>query len=175
MKNFVSNFRLFEKNFLRSKVVRLLVTFAKVDVDIEALEAKKHKDLDEALAITDVDPRYFSELDARLVREKFSVRKYVEDSREILKCRLLAGQQMDDCIRIDQQFVEEQKRLDRIKVCSKFKIRNSPCLSPLPFHSHAFVQSIFFPIPATISSLHKRFRGISLEGSRGEYEKSTTR
>lgn len=86
-------------------------------MDIEALEAKKHKDLDEAIAITDVDPRYFSELDARLVREKFSVHKYVEDCREILKCRLLAGQQMDDCIRIDQQFVEEQKRLDKIKVC----------------------------------------------------------
>lgn len=85
-------------------------------MDIEALEAKKHKDLDEAIAITDVDPRYFSELDARLVREKFSVRKYVEDCREILKYRLLAGQQMDDCIRIDQQFVEEQKRLDKIKV-----------------------------------------------------------
>ena len=85
-------------------------------MDIEALEAKKHKDLDEAIAITDVDPRYFSELDARLVREKFSVRKYVEDCREILKYRLLAGQQMDDCIRIDQQFVEEKKKHEKIKV-----------------------------------------------------------
>lgn len=99
------------------RLFTIIVTFVtKVDVDIEALEAKKHKDLDEAIAITDVDPRYFSELDARLVREKFSVRKYVEDCREILKYRLLAGQQMDDCIRIDQQFVEEQKRLDKIKV-----------------------------------------------------------
>ena len=96
-----------------------------MDVDIEALEAKKHKDLDEAIAITDVDPQYFSELDDRLVREKFSVRNYIEDTREILKARLLAGQEMDDTIRIDQQFVEEQKRLDQIRVCSvKPKIFN---------------------------------------------------
>lgn len=86
-------------------------------MDIEALEAKKHKDLEEAIAMTDVDPQYFSELDGGLIREKFSVRNYVEDTREILKVRLLAGQEMDDCIRIDQQFVEEQKRLDEIKVC----------------------------------------------------------
>lgn len=86
-------------------------------MDIEALEAKKHKDLEEAIAMTDVDPQYFSELGGGLVREKFSVRNYVEDTREILKVRLLAGQEMDDCIRIDQQFVEEQKRLDEIKVC----------------------------------------------------------
>ncbi|XP_003400861.1 uncharacterized protein LOC100647161 [Bombus terrestris] len=87
----------------------------RVDVDIETLEAKKHKDLEEAIAMTDVDPQYFSELDGGLIREKFSVRNYVEDTREILKVRLLAGQEMDDCIRIDQQFVEEQKRLDEIK------------------------------------------------------------
>lgn len=105
-----------EKRMLSdTKALHQLLRSLRVDVDIEALEAKKHKDLDEAIAITDVDPRYFSELDARLVREKFSVRKYVEDCREILKYRLLAGQQMDDCIRIDQQFVEEQKRLDKIK------------------------------------------------------------
>lgn len=86
-------------------------------MDIEALEAKKHKDLEEAIAITDIDPQYFSELDDRLVREKFSIRNYIEDTRKILKARLLAGQEMDDCIRIDQQFVEEQKRLDQIRVC----------------------------------------------------------
>lgn len=148
-------------------------------MDIEALEAKKHKDLDEAIAITDVDPRYFSELDARLVREKFSVRKYVEDCREILKYRLLAGQQMDDCIRIDQQFVEEQKRLDKIKVFilnkKKKKRKNFPqsniLYNRLFFHPSVF----FFFFPATISSIHKRFRGISLEGSRGEYGTSITR
>ncbi|OAD53367.1 Coiled-coil domain-containing protein 37 [Eufriesea mexicana] len=100
---------------LKSKDSHELLRSLRVDVDIEALEAKKHKDLDEAIAITDVDPQYFSELDGRIVKEKFSVRDYVEDTRDILKSRLLAGQEMDDCIRIDQQFVEEQRHLDEIK------------------------------------------------------------
>ncbi|KOX74378.1 Coiled-coil domain-containing protein 37, partial [Melipona quadrifasciata] len=100
---------------LKTKDSHDLLRRLRVDVDIEALEAKKHKDLEEAIAITDIDPQYFSELDDRLVRETFSVRNYIEDTREILKARLLAGQEMDDCIRIDQQFVEEQKRLDQIR------------------------------------------------------------
>ncbi|XP_017884393.1 cilia- and flagella-associated protein 100-like [Ceratina calcarata] len=92
-----------------------LLRSLRVDVDIEALEAKKHKKLDEAMAITDVDPQFFSQLDSRMVKEKFCVLDYVEDNRQIFKARLLAGQQTDDCIRIDQQFVEEQRRLDDIK------------------------------------------------------------
>nr|XP_031832991.1 uncharacterized protein LOC116427140 [Nomia melanderi] len=94
------------KNLLRS---------LRVDVDLEKLEAKKHKDLDEAMAITDVDPEFFKTFDDRVVKEKFSVHEYVNDLREIFKTRLLAGQETDDCIRIEQQFVEEQKRLDKIK------------------------------------------------------------
>ncbi|KAK1124334.1 hypothetical protein K0M31_006703 [Melipona bicolor] len=100
---------------LKTKDSHDLLRRLRVDVDIEVLEAKKHKDLEEAIAITDIDPQYFSELDDRLVREKFSLRNYIEDTREILKARLLVGQEMDDCIRIDQQFVEEQKRLDQIR------------------------------------------------------------
>ncbi|XP_076753331.1 cilia- and flagella-associated protein 100 [Xylocopa sonorina] len=100
---------------LKSTDSHNLLRSLRVDVDIEALEAKKHKDLDEAMAITDVDPQFFSVLDGRVVKEKFSVSNYVEDIREIFKARLLAGQEMDNCIRIDQQFVEEQKRLDTIK------------------------------------------------------------
>ncbi|XP_043508745.1 uncharacterized protein LOC122528080 [Frieseomelitta varia] len=103
------------KGVLKTTDSHDLLRRLRVDVDIEALEAKKHKDLEEAIAITDIDPQYFSELDDRLVREKFSIRNYIEDTREILKARLLAGQEMDDCIRIDQQFVEEQKRLDQIR------------------------------------------------------------
>ncbi|CAK9801882.1 Cilia- and flagella-associated protein 100 [Anthophora plagiata] len=100
---------------LKSTDSHELLRSLRVDVDIEALEAKKHKDLDEAIAITDVDPKFFSELDGRVIKEKFSVSNYVDDIREIFKARLLAGQEMDDCIRIDQQFVEEQKILDKIK------------------------------------------------------------
>ncbi|XP_053998659.1 uncharacterized protein LOC128887143 [Hylaeus anthracinus] len=87
----------------------------RVDVEIEKLEAKKHKDPDEAIAITDVDPEFFQGLSGRVVKERFSVHTYVNDNREILKTRLLAGQALDDCIRIEQQFVEEQKRLDKCK------------------------------------------------------------
>ncbi|KOC69388.1 Coiled-coil domain-containing protein 37 [Habropoda laboriosa] len=100
---------------LKSTDSHELLRSLRVDVEIEALEAKKHKDLDEAIAITDVDPKFFSKLDGRVIKEKFSVRDYVDDIREIFKARLLAGQEMDDCIRNDQQFVEQQKILDRIK------------------------------------------------------------
>lgn len=80
------------------------------------MEAKKHKDLHEAIAITDVDPAFFKELAGRVVKEKFSVNDYVNDIRNIFKARLLAGEEMDDCILIDQQFVEEQRILNKIKV-----------------------------------------------------------
>ncbi|XP_029045393.2 uncharacterized protein LOC114877241 isoform X2 [Osmia bicornis bicornis] len=92
-----------------------LLRTLRVDVDIEALEAKKHKDLHEGIAITDVDPEFFKELAGRVVKEKFSVNEYVNDIRNIFKARLLAGQEMDDCILIDQQFVEEQRVLNKIK------------------------------------------------------------
>lgn len=85
-------------------------------MEVEALEAKKHKEPEEAIAMTDIDPEYFTELGGRPVKEKFSLREYVEDTRDIFRTRLLAGQELDDCIRIDQQFVVEQKELDRIKV-----------------------------------------------------------
>nr|XP_034180476.1 uncharacterized protein LOC117604486 [Osmia lignaria] len=92
-----------------------LLRTLRVDVDIEAFEAKKHKDLHEGIAITDVDPEFFKELAGRVVKEKFSVNEYVNDIRNIFKARLLAGQEMDDCILIDQQFVEEQRILNKIK------------------------------------------------------------
>ncbi|XP_076235040.1 cilia- and flagella-associated protein 100 [Calliopsis andreniformis] len=97
------------------KTAHELLRKLRVDVEIEALEAKKHKDPDEMIAITDVDPEYFTELTGRPVKEKFSLREYIEDSREIFRTRLLAGQELDDCIRIEQQFVLEQKKLDEIK------------------------------------------------------------
>ncbi|XP_023289730.1 cilia- and flagella-associated protein 100-like [Orussus abietinus] len=67
------------------------------------------------IAMTDVDPQYFTELRGRVVGQKFSKRQYVEDTRDVLRTRLLAGQERDECIRIDQQFEEEQRRLDKVK------------------------------------------------------------
>lgn len=87
-----------------------------VHVDIEAEEAKKHKDPNKAIAMTDVDPHYFTELSGRSVKEKFTLKQYVLDLREILKTRLLVGQEKDDCIRIDQQFEQETRRLQQIQV-----------------------------------------------------------
>lgn len=66
--------------------------------------------------MTDVDPHYFTELAGRSVKEKFSLEKYVRDLREILKTKLLVGQEKDDCIRIDQQFEQEIYLLRQIQV-----------------------------------------------------------
>lgn len=82
-------------------------------MDIE-VEAKKHKD--EAIAMTDVDPQYFTELSGRPVKEKLSLDQYIQDIREVLKTKLLVGQEKDDCIRIDQQFEQETCRLRQIQV-----------------------------------------------------------
>lgn len=92
----------------------LFRNFIQVDVEIEAEEAKKHKD--KIIAMTDVDPQYFTELSGRPVKEKFSLEQYVQDIREILKTKLLIGQEKDDCIRIDQQFEQETRRLRQIQV-----------------------------------------------------------
>ncbi|XP_046472629.1 cilia- and flagella-associated protein 100, partial [Neodiprion pinetum] len=86
-----------------------------VDVPIELEEAKTHKDPDKATAMTDVDPQYFTELRGRVIKDRSSLRTYIADTKEVFRTRLLAGQERDDCIRIDQQFDEEQKRLDKIK------------------------------------------------------------
>ncbi|XP_018314408.1 cilia- and flagella-associated protein 100 [Mycetomoellerius zeteki] len=78
-------------------------------------EAKKHKELDKVIAMTDVDPKYFTELSGRPVKEKFSLKQYIQDIREILKTKLLISQEKDDCIRIDQQFEQETRRLRQIQ------------------------------------------------------------
>jgi len=66
--------------------------------------------------MTDVDPQYFTELSGRPVKEKFSLEQYVQDIREILKTKLLIYQEKDDCIRMDQQFEQETRRLQQIQV-----------------------------------------------------------
>jgi len=66
--------------------------------------------------MTDVDPQYFTELSGRPVKEKFSLEQYVQDLREILKTKLLIAQEKDDCIRMDQQFEQETRRLQQIQV-----------------------------------------------------------
>lgn len=66
--------------------------------------------------MTDVDPQYFTELSGRPVEEKFSLKQYIQNVREILKLKYLIGQERDDYIRIDQQFEQESCRLRKIQV-----------------------------------------------------------
>lgn len=88
-----------------------LKNLAQVDV-----ETNKKKYLDKIIAMTDVDPQYFTELSGRPVREKFLLKPYIQNIREILKMKYLIGQEKDDYIRIDQQFEEESHRLQKIQV-----------------------------------------------------------
>ncbi|XP_066597298.1 cilia- and flagella-associated protein 100 [Prorops nasuta] len=86
----------------------------KVDVDLEILDAKKYKEPNEVIAMTDVDPGYFTDFGGGM-REKFSVRRYVDDLRMLFRTRLMIAQERDDCIRIEQQFAEEQTKMNLIE------------------------------------------------------------
>lgn len=87
-----------------------------VVAEAESEMTKGHIDLHGTIAMTDVDPEYFTELSGRPAKEKFSLEQYVLDNREVLRTRLLIGREKDDCIRIDQQFEEESRRLQKIQV-----------------------------------------------------------
>lgn len=87
----------------------------------EIKEKKKHKELKEIFAITDINPEYFTETAGGLVKEKFSLCQYIDDLRQILRSKLLAGEQRDLCILIEQQFDEERRRLSKIKVKQKLQ------------------------------------------------------
>ncbi|XP_015111833.1 uncharacterized protein LOC107037685 [Diachasma alloeum] len=73
------------------------------------------EDYQAPLAMTDIDPGYFTDLTGRPIREKFSGRRYVEQARQVLRARLLAGFARDDCMRIDRQFAEERRRFANIE------------------------------------------------------------
>ncbi|XP_070172084.1 cilia- and flagella-associated protein 100 [Polyergus mexicanus] len=90
----------------------------RLHIDVE-INRKKNKDSDKAIAMTDVDPKYFIELSGRPVEEKFSLKQYIENIREILKKKHLIGQEKDDYIRIDQQFEQESRRLRKIQYYSE--------------------------------------------------------
>lgn len=85
-----------------------------MDIEKKTKEAQKHSD--KIIAMTDVDSQYFTELSGRPVKEEFSLNQYIQDMRDILKTKLLIGQEKDDCIRIDQQFEHESRRLQNIQV-----------------------------------------------------------
>ncbi|KAK0168716.1 hypothetical protein PV327_002490 [Microctonus hyperodae] len=67
------------------------------------------------MAITDIDPGYFTDLAGRPIGKKFSRTRYVEQIRNVLRTKLYIGYNRDDCLRIDQQFIEEKKRFTAIE------------------------------------------------------------
>ncbi|KAG5318404.1 CP100 protein, partial [Pseudoatta argentina] len=98
----------------RHKILQSRNILQRLQVNVE-IEAEKHKKLDKVIAMTDVNPQYFTELAGRPVKEKFLLKEYIQDIREILKTKLLIGQEKDYCIRIDQQFEQETHRLRQIQ------------------------------------------------------------
>ncbi|EFN60791.1 Coiled-coil domain-containing protein 37, partial [Camponotus floridanus] len=80
---------------------------------------KKYKSPDKAIVMMDVDPQYFTELSGRPVEERFLLKQYIQNVREILKLKYLIGQERDDYIRIDQQFEQESCRLRKIQYYSE--------------------------------------------------------
>ncbi|KAK0087385.1 hypothetical protein PV326_005215 [Microctonus aethiopoides] len=67
------------------------------------------------MAITDIDPGYFTDLAGRPITKKFSRTRYVEQIRNVLRTKLYIGYNRDECMRIDQQFIEEKKRFTAIE------------------------------------------------------------
>lgn len=99
------------------RIMWFLSNFYRNCVQVVAeIESEVRMDPSKVIAMTDVDPGYFTELSGRSVREKFSLKQYMLDTQEVLRTRLLIGEKKDDCIRIDQQFEQESYRLQQIEV-----------------------------------------------------------
>ena len=109
--------------------------------------------------MTDIDPTYFSELQGEIsIGERFSQQAYIEDARQVLRTRLLIGEERDVCIRIDQQFDEEHRRLENIKV-----FENADNF----FSSQSIIVQFMISLGrlAKIQKLRQRVRRIFIQGS----------
>lgn len=67
-------------------------------------------------AMTDIDPGYFTDLNGRPIREKFSSKRYIEQTKKVLRGKIIAGYFRDECMRIDQEFSMESKKIADIEV-----------------------------------------------------------
>jgi hypothetical protein len=70
--------------------------------------------------LLDIDSQYFKIIQGHPIKEKLDIRKYVEEMRETFRTRLKVGYQMDEAMKIEEKFREEQKRLNTIQ--SMFKL-----------------------------------------------------
>lgn len=67
-------------------------------------------------AITDIDPDYYTDLNGRAIIEKFSSKKYIDQTRKVLRGKIIAGYYRDECIKIDQEFANEHQEIINIEV-----------------------------------------------------------
>nr|CAD7413300.1 unnamed protein product [Timema cristinae] len=65
-------------------------------------------------AITDIDPNFFKIVQGRPIKERLDLCQYINDVRETLRVRLKTGYQQDEMLLLDEQFIEEQRRIDGI-------------------------------------------------------------
>lgn len=98
----------------------LLEIYTQMQVEIE-MEEEKRAIQDKMVTMTDVDPKYFTELSGKSVKEEFSLSQYVQDIREILETKLLIGQEKDNYIHINEQFEQGLHQLRKIEVQSSIR------------------------------------------------------
>lgn len=65
--------------------------------------------------LLDLDPEFFSLVEGRPLFEKFRVRKYVHDVREVLRTRIVTGFREDEVDLIEENFASEQVMIDKIR------------------------------------------------------------
>lgn len=65
--------------------------------------------------ILDIDPEFYSLVEGRPLVEKFDVKKYIDNVRDVLRTKIITGFREDDIILIDESIIEEQKLIDETR------------------------------------------------------------
>lgn len=65
--------------------------------------------------ILDIDPEFFSIIEARPIKEKFKISNYIDDMRKLLRLKIICGYRQDEIDLIEQNFNEEQRIIDEVK------------------------------------------------------------
>lgn len=64
--------------------------------------------------ILDLDPDFFTMVEGRPVPQNFNRRDYIEDTRDVLRYKIVCGYREDDILLIEENFSVEQKIIDEI-------------------------------------------------------------
>lgn len=76
------------------------------------------------IAVTDIDPQYFTELSNQVIDERFSLNQLITDTKDILRTKILIELKKDKCNRIDQLISKESRILSQAEVImTKFKLQ----------------------------------------------------